>query len=184
MSINTTSTMAETSVKVIKYSGKRQDWIPWMTQHLARATMRGHRGILDGTVLVPTKTVAAGLDATDPIEALELKKLMLNVDAYSDLVLSMAYGTPQGNIAFDIVRQSVSDEYPDGNAREAFMKLKRKYQPETAPELARLHKLFFGTKHKKRQDPEIYISYLEDFRLRMSDMKSIITDIISSYYIS
>jgi hypothetical protein len=137
---------------------------------------RGHRGILDGRVIVPTKTAAAAMDETNPTEALEFMKLILNVDAYSDLVLSMAYGTPQRNIAIDIVRHSLSDEYPDGNTMEAFTKLKRKYQPETAPELARLHKLFYGTKHKKRQDPAIYISYLEDLRLRMSDMKSSMTD--------
>ena len=89
MSINTNSTMTETSVKVIKFNGKRQDWITWMTQHLARATKKGYRGILDGTIVVPTKTEAKALDANDAADAVELKKVVFNSDAYSDLVLSM-----------------------------------------------------------------------------------------------
>ena len=88
----------------------------------------------------------------------------------------MQYGTPHGNIAFNIVRQAVTDEHPNGNAAEAFARLKKKYNPETAPELARLHKLFYGTKQKKNQDPNLYISYLEDLRQRLAEMKSMMTD--------
>ena len=65
MSINTTSTMTETSIKVIKFSGKRQDWIPWQVQHLARATKKGHRGVLDGSVIIPTKTEEDQLDSNE-----------------------------------------------------------------------------------------------------------------------
>ena len=169
--------MTETSVKVIKFSGKRQDWIAWHVKHLARATKKGHREVLLGNVVIPTKAEEEQLDPTVEADKLELKKVQLNIDAYSDLILSMEDGTPHGNIAFNIVRQAVMvDEYPNGNAAEAFARLKRKYNPETAPELARLHKLFHGTKQNKNQDPDLYISYLEDLRIRLAEMKSMMTD--------
>lgn len=128
--------MTETSIKVIKFSGKRQDWIAWQVKHLARATKKGHRGVLDGSIVIPTKAEEELFDPTVEADKLELKKCQLNIDAYSDLILSMQDGTPHGNIAFNIVRQAVTDEYPNGNAAEAFTRLKKKYNPETAPELA------------------------------------------------
>ena len=153
MSMNATSTMAETSIKVIKFSGKRQDWIPWQVQHLARATRKWQREVLEGSVTIPTKTEEENLDPNVEADKEELKKAQKNKEAYSDLILSMNYGTPHGNVAFNIVRQAVTaDEYPNGNAAEAFARLKKKYNPETAPELAQLHKIFFGAKQKRSQD--------------------------------
>jgi gag-polypeptide of LTR copia-type len=88
----------------------------------------------------------------------------------------MMDGAPHGNVAFDIVRQAVSVDYPNGDAVDLMARLKKRYQPETAPELARLHKIFYGTRQKRRQDTDLYISYLEDIRSRMAEMYSTITD--------
>lgn len=127
--------------------------------------------IIDGTDKIPTATEEAALDPS-----VKIKTATNNKEAYSDLILSMMYGTPHGNVAFDIVRQAVSTDYPNGNAADAISLLKKRYQPDTAPELARLHKLFYGTRQKKNQDPDIYISYLEDLRFRIAGMQSKTSD--------
>jgi polysaccharide deacetylase 2 family uncharacterized protein YibQ len=54
--------------------------------------------------------------------------------------------------------------------------LKRKYAPNTAPSLSKLHKQFYGAKLKKKVDPDIFITYLEDVRGCMEDMGSQMTD--------
>jgi gag-polypeptide of LTR copia-type len=159
---------------VVKFSGKRQDWIAWQVQHLARSTRKGYREVIDGKEKIPTKSEEASLDPKN--DADKIKIVAKNKEAYSDLILSMMYRTPHGNVAFNIVRQAVSADYPNGNAADAFARLKKRYQPDTAPELTRIHKLFYGTRQKKNQDPDLYINYLEDLRFRMAEMQSSMTD--------
>lgn len=126
---------------------------------------------------IPTASEEVLLDPTVSDDAVKLKIAAKNEEAYSDLILSMMYGTPHGNVAFDIVRQAVSKpDYPNGNAEDAMARLKKRYQPDTAPELARLHKLFYGTRQKRNQDPDLYISYLEDLRFGMAEMHSQMSD--------
>jgi hypothetical protein len=117
--------MAETSIKVIKFSGKNQDWITWQVKHLARASRKGYRDVLDGTVKIPTVTEEASLDPTN--DADKIKLVAKNKEAYSDLILSMMDGTPHGNVAFEIVRQAVSADYPNGDAADAMTRLKERY---------------------------------------------------------
>ena len=149
------TTMAETSIKVIKFSGRKQDWIPWQVKHLARASRKGYREVLEGTEKVPTKREEELLDATKEDDKVKIKTVARNKEAYSDLILSMDDGTSHGNVAFDIVRQAFSTDYPSGNAAEAMARLKKWYAPESAPELARLQKIFFGTRQKRRQNPDL-----------------------------
>ena len=40
--------MAETSIKVILFSGAKKDWSAWEEKFLSRATRRGYRDILLG----------------------------------------------------------------------------------------------------------------------------------------
>jgi hypothetical protein len=84
--------MAETSIKVIKFSGKKQDWITWQVKHLARASRKGYRDVLDGTLKIPTATEEALLDPSKDTD--KIKLVAKNKEAYSDLVLSMMDGTP------------------------------------------------------------------------------------------
>jgi hypothetical protein len=130
--------------------------------------------VLEGTEKVPTKAEEALLGTTK--DANKIKTIAKNKEAYSDLILSMMDGTPHGNVALDIVRQAVSADYPNGDAADEMARLKKRYQPQSAPELVRLHKFFYGTRQKRRQDTDLYISYIEDIRFRMAEMHSTITD--------
>jgi hypothetical protein len=100
----------------------------------------------------------------------------LNELAYSDLILSMDTDKSGGKLAFNIVMRSKTREYPDGNAAIAWQGLKRKYAPNTAPSLSKLHKQFYSATLKKKVDPNIFITYLDDVGGRMEDMGSQMTD--------
>jgi gag-polypeptide of LTR copia-type len=54
--------------------------------------------------------------------------------------------------------------------------LKKRYSPSTAPALAILQKKFFASKLKKGGDPDLFLSYVEDLRYRMGEMKYVMED--------
>jgi gag-polypeptide of LTR copia-type len=71
---------------------------------------------------------------------------------------------------------SKSKEYPDGNITIAWLRLKKKYAPAMAPTLAKYQKMFYGAKLKHGSDPDGFITYLEELRLKMEEMGSQISD--------
>ena len=96
--------MAETTIKTIRiipFSGKEEDWNRWSKTFLATATVKGYKD-----VLIP---IDADVDA----------ELEDNVLAYNDLILSC-----QEDISFGIIDESVSETFPDGDARLAWKNLR------------------------------------------------------------
>ncbi len=81
-----------------------------------------------------------------------------------------------GKVTFNLVRGSKTQDYKDGNIVVAFKSLKHKYSPKMAPTLAKHHKLFYSTKLKKKADPDMFITYLEDLRLNMAETNSKMSD--------
>ena len=108
----------------------------------------------------------------------KIKMRDLNELAYGDLIMSMNTKTPGGMVAFSLVKSSKSKDYPDGNATISFKKLKDKYAPETGPTLTKLHQQFYSSKLKnqKSADPDIWMTSLEEIRVRMEEMKSVMSD--------
>ena len=100
----------------------------------------------------------------------------MNELAYEELVLSIDDNESAGKVAFKIVKKSKTAENADGDAHLAWTGLKRKYAPTTAPTLANLHKQFYKAKLKKKTDPDTFMTYLEDIRGRMEEMKSFMSD--------
>ncbi len=96
--------MAETikSIRVIPFSGKDQDWNRWSKTFLATATAKGYK-----EVILPK----------DPKKVADAD---LNILVYKDLILSC-----QEDITFGIIDESVSTEFPDGDARLAWKTYKR-----------------------------------------------------------
>jgi hypothetical protein len=54
--------------------------------------------------------------------------------------------------------------------------LKNKFEPSSAPSLVKLEKQFRQSSLKKGQDPYIWITELEDYRMRLEELGSIISD--------
>jgi hypothetical protein len=101
----------------------------------------------------------------------------LNEIAYTELNLSIDVKTSNGKIAFNIVKECKSKHYPDGNAAVAWEKLKNKYEPISDPSMVKLDKQFRELSLiKKSQDPEVWITELEDICVRLDDMGSSISE--------
>jgi hypothetical protein len=64
----------------------------------------------------------------------------------------------------------------DGHAGLALKKSKKKYDPVSAPSLVKTERLFRECKLGKDEDPETWITNLEDPRLILEVMGSFITD--------
>ena len=110
---------------------------------------------------------------TDDKKKQKMKELRsLNEDAFEDLVLAVETKTPVGRTVFQLLRSSMKvDSFEEGDAREAWMKLERKFEPKKAPNRIRLKKKIQSLKLQYGQDPEIYIAVLEDLVGQYRDAK-------------
>jgi hypothetical protein len=67
-------------------------------------------------------------------------------------------------------------DYADGNESMAWKRLKKKFELSSAPSLVKLEKQFRQCSLKKRQDPDIWITELEDYRMVLEELGSSISD--------
>ncbi len=112
---NTTNTrntyiMSDTimTVKIVPFSGKKEDWNRWSKTFLAASTVRGYREVIKP------------IDESAKIDA---KK---NIQANCGLMMSC-----EDNVSFGVVDESISTAFPDADARQAWINLYKKYEPTT-----------------------------------------------------
>jgi hypothetical protein len=105
-----------------------------------------------------------------------LRILDLNEMAFTELVLSIDVSSSSGKIAFGIVKSCKTKDYEDVHASLACEKLKKKYDPVSAPSLVEIERLFRECKLGEDEDPETWITNLEDLRLKLKVMGSFTTD--------
>jgi gag-polypeptide of LTR copia-type len=105
-----------------------------------------------------------------------LKNAEINEVAFTELILSIDTKRSEGKVAFNLVKGCKSKEYPDGNAATAWERLKNKFEPVSAPSMVKLEKQFRTLSLKKGENPEVCITELEDLRIRLEDIGSIISD--------
>jgi hypothetical protein len=65
-----------------------------------------------------------------------LRIIDLNKMTFTQLLLSIDVSNSSGKVAFEIIKSCNSKEYEDGHAGLAWKKLKKKYDPVSAPSLA------------------------------------------------
>ena len=113
------------------------------------------------------------LDEKDDKARIKIRDL--NDLGYSELILSFA-DTDAGNVAFQYVRNSKSKDYEDGHVGYAWAALRSKFSPQTAPTEIALYRKFYDSKLKKGMDPDVWISQMEDTRMRLEEMNSAMTE--------
>jgi hypothetical protein len=148
--------MADTlkTIRVIPFSGKGEDWNRWSKTFLATATAKGYRDILK---------------PEDPNAEIDVN---LNIQAYNDLILSC-----QEEITFGIVDESVSEEFPDGDARLAWSNLQDKFEPLTGAAKVQTKLEFHQLKLSSAdEDPDPWMTNLELKRRRLKTLGTIIDD--------
>jgi len=161
------SNAREETIRVISFDGKATTWPSWKEKFLAKAKKKGYKKILQKKVEVIKETET--IPDSDPDKNEKLANRELNENAYADLILSIDATKPTGRTVFNLIRNTKSDDYPDGNAANAWTALEKKFEPKTAPSKAKLHRLFYKAEMKKDVDPINFITYLEDIRSRLAD---------------
>ena len=138
----------EVNMKVITFSGKKDDWLIWEERMMSKSKKKGYRDLLLGREDVICMT-SQEIDV-DNEEEMRLRRI--NDEAYLDLINSMDCDTEAGKIDFSVVKGSKNEEYEDGNALVAYTNLKSKYLPSTTIDLMKLENEYQGSKMKKNED--------------------------------
>ena len=135
------------SIRIVTFSGKRNDWRQWSKKFLAVAERKEYQLILEKD--------------SDEIEKTAEEKKKMNSLAYNDLLLSMT-----NDVSFGLVDESSSVVYPEGDAHMAWGKLMQRYESQTNASRVKLMGQFSSSRLKKNnQDPDSWISELELMRI-------------------
>jgi hypothetical protein len=100
----------------------------------------------------------------------------MNELAYTELILSIDDKTSNAKVAFNLVKGWKNKDYAGRNARMAWERLRNKFEPSSSPSLVEIEKQFLHCSLKKEQDPDIWITELEDYRMRLEELGSSISD--------
>ena len=157
-------TQGETTIKVSPFNGTEKRFQKWKYIFISRAEHYKFDDVILGRVEVP-KAPAEGQKLSTEQE--DIKKR--NAHAMRELMLSME-DNDGGREAFMIVRNTFTDEYPGGNAREAWLALCEEYEPTTAPTIMSLKSQFYHEKLKKGECPTAFIRRLKYISDRLRDM--------------
>ena len=163
------------TLKLPRFSGKQEDWQIWSEKFLIRAKRKGYKDLLLGKVIIP-KDDESSTDARTDAEMDAIREL--NELAFEEIEMGIDTEKKAGRVAFDYVRMSKTDDYTDGNCKMAWDRLKAKFESKQAPTRLLLRKEFYNKKlNSIEDDPDEWITELEDLRLRMKAAGSRLTDI-------
>ena len=142
------------TIRIVAFSGKPEDWNRWSKTFLAVTTARGMR-----EVIKPTK----------PEEDQDEDQ---NDRVYSELMLAC-----RDDVTFGIIEESISENFPEGDARIAWKKLCDKFEPKSGMMKVQLKSEFQQSKLVNMEDdPDVWINKLELIRRRLKVLKISIED--------
>ena len=108
------------------FDGLDKSYPYWEQKFIARALKLKFHKVLLGSEIIPKKEV----DYNDvSMKATADMTLILdqNIEAYCELVSAINTNLPTGWMAFNLILNSRTQEYPNGNAATAFASLRNKY---------------------------------------------------------
>jgi hypothetical protein len=123
-------------IRVLSFSGSKDEWPTWSEKFLAKAKRSVTKDVLLRMVLIP-KSSEVFDEKTDEGKRM-LRIIDLNEMAFTKLVLSIDVISSSSKIAFGIVKSCKTKYYEDGHACLAWEKLKKKYDPVSAPSWLKL----------------------------------------------
>jgi gag-polypeptide of LTR copia-type len=181
---NASSSMGDTNIRVITFSGSKSDWENWNEKFIVQAYIRGYEDLITGE----TKLPASHDDQGDKVTLNADEKVVLenNQRGYSNLILSIDTSTDAGKVAFATVIGAKTLHNPKGSLPLAFERLRNKYEPHTTSQLVQLERNFYQMKLTKNQDPDVFITKLEALKLKIGQLgnnlteKSLIVHVLNS----
>ena len=156
----------------VTFDGKASNWSIFEDRYCARAKKKGWKDILLGRETVPTKSQidAGGLTAE------ETQRVTLNEEALDDLFLAIDVNKSSGRTVHRLIKNAKNSDYPDGSVALAWAKLKKKYNPSTAPDRVALSKKMEAAMMKPYQDPDMFIDYIEEIQNKQEEAGETYTD--------
>ena len=146
----------EHTIKVFRFS-KGKDWSIWKELFLAQINRKDLE--VGKCFDLKTKFSLTKKDGEKEIE--DEAKLKTMRKAYDELLMSINPETTEGLAAFNMVKWSKNED-GTGDARKAFERLIKRYEPKTSLEKGKLLKQFYSIKCGVSEDPEQYVYTLEN----------------------
>ena len=146
---------AEIIIKVVAFT-KASNWLNWKELFLASVNRKDPKMGLCFDLSKPfslTKTESGKLVPDE-------NNLAVIRTAYEELLMSMSLQSTDGENAFQIVRMC-KDSNEVGNARLAFERLTKRYEPRTTLQRGKWMSDFFPKKCKVDQNPEMFVYEIE-----------------------
>ena len=114
-SMGTTSGISggETTIRAVIFSGKKDDWESWKEKFTVRAAIKGYDHLLHEAddIDIPATYKEDGKTKCTLTE--DQKELVeLNKKAFGDLVISIDCSTAAGKVAFSMIKNTKTKEYP------------------------------------------------------------------------
>ena len=128
-----TSEGALKNVRIVVFPGTAKEYYEWSKRFLCMAELKECKDELIGT--------GATRDDSE------------NSKAHNDLTLSC-----EDDVSFGTVDEAASVAHPNGDAREAWKKLKEHYDPSTGSEIVDLKQDFNDCSLDEDQDPAVWIT--------------------------
>ena len=141
------SSSEEKSLCVIEFSGSTKDWEIWSGKFKAQGKRKGYTKLLLGRSEIPTLDELTAVEECNTDREKKVTELVeLNELGYEDLILSINGESASGKVAFNLVKNCKTTEFPEGNCKLAWEPLVAKYAPKPAPSLLKLKEKFANSK--------------------------------------
>ncbi len=166
------SSIEEKSMRIIKFCGKQADWDGWPEKFLSWAKHRRYKGLLLGRDKVQIQEQLKLAEASNSDSHKKILKLgELNELAYEDSVFLINHTTSSGKVAFSLIKNSKSGDFPKGNWNLAQEYLEKKNKPDTVPKLLKLEKENTNNSlEDTSKDPDKWITEWESLWVKMDNM--------------
>ena len=90
--------------------------------------------------------------------------------AFEELILSIDGKSKEGRVAFSLVKGCKTPDLADGDAHLAWTRLSKKYASKNTVSLLKLKREFTNSAMKTKQDPDEWITELEELQTRIKDI--------------
>ena len=169
--------LTESSIKILFFSGRPDDYLVWKSKQLAKAGRYGYLDLILGETALPSDSDRRAAKAVEEDKRTKpqldvIENWRLACRGYEDLILAMNTATPEGLVAWAIVNRSRTTANAQGDVKLAFDQLEEKYAPPTAPNYIILNRSFVNAVFDPvTADPETFLREMEELSNRGNAIK-------------
>ena len=156
------------------FKGTVEDWFYWEGLFLSRAQYYGFQTILLGHEKAPRHDESLDLSTEEGQAKKHLRKM--NERAYFELTVNMDLKSTSGKLAYRIVKNAKTADLPQGDAREAWIRLCEEFDSDTGAVQMELKRKFYGAQMRSNQNPVQYMTQLQNCQEKLASLGMSISD--------